>query len=179
MLTTDYTDYTDSPYPCNPCNPWLKFFAACEQCRLLQCREKMLGKVSLSALFVSRRLIGPLERNRRPRMTFGPLRTTDFRLRRAALCASRRFLCARHRCVDPLFFCQLFRPRCGSAALGLSAALRFTPFVKQPAKPGSKPSAGEWRRRRNHGRCAGGDTGIAAPAPPRHPDGPGPRAHRS
>ena len=36
--------------PCNPCNPWSKFFAAGEQSRLLQCREKMLGKVSLSAL---------------------------------------------------------------------------------------------------------------------------------
>ena len=29
-----------------------------------------------------------------------PLRSSDFRLRRAALCASLRFLCARHRCVD-------------------------------------------------------------------------------
>ena len=44
----------------------------------------MLGKVSLSALFASLRLNGPLERNRRPRMTFGPLRPSDFRLRRAA-----------------------------------------------------------------------------------------------
>ena len=59
----------------------------------------MLGKVSFSALFASLRLIGPLERNRRPRKNFAPcgFRMADFRLRRAALFVSLRFLCARHR----------------------------------------------------------------------------------
>ena len=50
----------------------------------------MLGKVSLSALFASLRLNGPLERNRRPRKNFATLRTSDFRLRQAALFASLR-----------------------------------------------------------------------------------------
>ena len=36
ILTTDYTDDTDMGNPCHPSNPWLKFFAACEQLRLLQ-----------------------------------------------------------------------------------------------------------------------------------------------
>ena len=75
-------------HPCNPCNPWSKFFAACEQSRLLPGREKMLGMVSLSALFASLRLNESLERNRRPRKNFAPpLRTSNFRLRRAALFA--------------------------------------------------------------------------------------------
>ena len=96
--------------------------------------EKMLGKVSLSALFASRRLIGPLERNRRPRMTFGPLRTTDFRLRRAApLRVS----------AVPLRSPPLRRSAIFLSVSGLVAArprwdsLRFTPFVKQPDKHGS------------------------------------------
>ena len=49
----------------------------------------MLGNVSLSALFASRRLDEPLERNRRPRENFAPpLRTAEFRLRRAAIHAA-------------------------------------------------------------------------------------------
>ena len=70
--------------PCNPCNPWSKFFAACEQSRLLQGREKMLGKVSFSALFASLRLNEPLEKNRRSRKNVAPLRPSD--LTRVASC---------------------------------------------------------------------------------------------
>ena len=59
------------------------FLAAGEQLRLSQCREKMLRKLSLSALFASLRLNEPIARNRRPRKNFAPpLRTSDFRLRR-------------------------------------------------------------------------------------------------
>ena len=64
----------------NPCNPWSKFFAACEQSRLLQGREKMLGKVSFSALFASLRLNEPLEKNRRSRKNVAPLRPSGFGL---------------------------------------------------------------------------------------------------